>query len=649
MTSHHAGSRFLLRSAFSYSGSFWLGGAILTLLLGASPRASAQPLPPDPVEDLRNALTERIIYPSPIDASQRQLRKDLLAYRKKQLVDRAALLKSLAQLTQGITLQEWRTGPLVPEDEQQVDVDVLSSLEKRTEARLKALLEQTPEPGSLTEFRQISAARVVGQLGALDRSQKQDPQATRARGVAEKLSPLLLTAFQNDKLSEAVQIESLRALGKVNPRNTGEIITAINARTRDNPSEALQIAAMEVQAELASGLIPLLEDPTRGATVATRERLVRVGKEVLPQFLKGMSSNNPVEVRRYAVWGMREIIKGLRLMSKSLDTLKNKTYPANRMLTRTERQNIEGDYQLIEALIRQMSPLKPIFEKDLAPLSEAINDPDGQVREHARETIEELASLRNSFQDRINALPPIEKGPGIKPPPPPPGGEAEEQEDRKKPEGTPVGNAAVKQLVPALQEGLSKSNTVQQRLLALQALERAGAQAREAASDVAVYLENPNPFVRWAAARALGKISDPKAPENSAVSGLVRLLSDEDLDVRVAAATALTRFYPEPSVTSLAVPALAREIANPKRDDEIRVEFLQTLLRMGVAAKDAVPAVVVALGAKAKEVRLEAATALGRLGPLAKDAIPALEQALKDEDAGVRRAASEALLNVTAG
>jgi HEAT repeat protein len=66
-----------------------------------------------------------------------------------------------------------------------------------------------------------------------------------------------------------------------------------------------------------------------------------------------------------------------------------------------------------------------------------------------------------------------------------------------------------------------------------------------------------------------------------------------------------------------------------------------------VEAKEAVPALIQALGDEEVGVRFGAAWALEVIGPEAVEAVPALIQALEDQDRGVRWAAARALKAIT--
>ena len=117
----------------------------------------------------------------------------------------------------------------------------------------------------------------------------------------------------------------------------------------------------------------------------------------------------------------------------------------------------------------------------------------------------------------------------------------------------------------------------------------------------------------------------------------------------------------------------------PVKASELRAAAAWDLLCFGLAAKDAVPSLIVALEDDDPFVRFNAATALGRidwdatpaipalihaltnqhrwvrfnsayslelLGPLANDAGPALKAAMNDSDPDVRRKALEALKRI---
>jgi HEAT repeat protein len=125
----------------------------------------------------------------------------------------------------------------------------------------------------------------------------------------------------------------------------------------------------------------------------------------------------------------------------------------------------------------------------------------------------------------------------------------------------------------------------------------------------------------------------PKAAE--AAPELIKLLQDDDLQIRTVAAAALGQIGASPGD---AVPAL---MAVLKRDR--RPEAVDALTTFGPAAKEAIPLLTELLRAREADLRWRAAYALGKLGPGAASAVPVLIAALKDEDPDVREHAAEAL------
>jgi HEAT repeat protein len=153
-------------------------------------------------------------------------------------------------------------------------------------------------------------------------------------------------------------------------------------------------------------------------------------------------------------------------------------------------------------------------------------------------------------------------------------------------------------------------------------------------------LADPNRFVRWAAARAIGAIGPEKT--TTAVPGLAKLLSDPDLTVRIAAANTLFAMGDD---AKAAVPALVQGIG--EGDVEGRLAAMQALYGMipGLS-KAAIPTLIQLLGNSEPRLRRAAALTLGRMGPVAAPALPALRTALGDDDADVRVNASDAILNI---
>ena len=90
-----------------------------------------------------------------------------------------------------------------------------------------------------------------------------------------------------------------------------------------------------------------------------------------------------------------------------------------------------------------------------------------------------------------------------------------------------------------------------------------------------------------------------------------------------------------------AVPGHIAALTSVKAAD--RKQAADNLWRIGVDAREATPALLLAATDSDPQVREAVVKALGRTGQGTQDAVPALIQALKDEEAGVRKAAATSL------
>jgi hypothetical protein len=120
---------------------------------------------------------------------------------------------------------------------------------------------------------------------------------------------------------------------------------------------------------------------------------------------------------------------------------------------------------------------------------------------------------------------------------------------------------------------------------------------------------------------------------------LAPALRDSDPRMRLTAALAMATSGQEAStVTTVLVSALTA------RDSALRRTGSMGLIRMGPAAEDAAPVLLLAFAADPDAmVRQNAANALLHIGPGAKEVVPGLTSALQHHDPEVRRAAATIL------
>ncbi len=199
--------------------------------------------------------------------------------------------------------------------------------------------------------------------------------------------------------------------------------------------------------------------------------------------------------------------------------------------------------------------------------------------------------------------------------------------------------AVLRNTLPALRSPL-KTAAAPTRLHVLHALETLGPDGRVLQTEVRGNLTFSDRFVRWAAARTLGKMGP--TDDEKVIVGLARLVATDDLDVAAAAADALAV---SGAKAKAAVPDLA--IAVETRDPVLQFQAIQALAAIG-EAKGAVPALAKALRGPDLRVRQAAARLLRQLGVDAAPALPALREAAHDSDPEVRQVAAEAVLKILA-
>lgn len=268
--------------------------------------------------------------------------------------------------------------------------------------------------------------------------------------------------------------------------------------------------------------------------------------------------------------------------------------------------------------------------RDVAALTEALKSPDRFVREDAARELERLGpEARAAIPALIEAL-------------------NDEDIDVRRYAVSALGyigqeaNAAVPKLT-----GFLKDADPRIRSSAAYALGQMGLRAESAVPDLIAALKDSDSRVRRDAVTSLGRIYNltTKGPEvRGVVLALIEALGDEDLEVRVSAASALGGIGPE---ARAGVPALVKLLNDPS--EAVRIQAANVLAsfaglgELGSETRDATYSLVVLLKDKSPSMRSSAANAIGAIGPEARTAIPNLMALLKDENPEVRRAAAFAL------
>jgi HEAT repeat protein len=394
-----------------------------------------------------------------------------------------------------------------------------------------------------------------------------------------------------------------RALSQINPDAT--VAVPVLSRLMESQDLRLQLAGadglnylMRVAAFLAT------RNHAPNMVEASRRDVVEVGREIVPAAARGMS-HAEAEVRKRSAGAIAQTSEALR------------------KLISTSRPNaVEDAVEFQRQLNRERADLWPLLETlraQVPVLTRALSDGDAEVRVRARQALEDVTCPQVAFLEEAThtAWRPAESPSGV----------------------VDAAQAGMRGTVQRLADGLDDPDARARRAV-IDVLETLGATAAPAAPALVRALSDSDPFVRWSAARTLGKISPTSA--ETAVPALVELLKDADLDLRVAAAAALERYG---RAARTAVPGLIRMLQ--ATDADLRVAVIHALGAIGSPeAAQALPGLTTAVGDPDPRVQQAAAEVLGELGPVAGDAVEPLRRALQTGAPKVQKAAGEALLKI---
>jgi HEAT repeat protein len=616
-------------------------------------QARADRLPAGPVEELRQALR----------SDKDGLRTEAgLKFRETTLQKRLGAIQALGDISQALLLSEWKDTSGANPEAGVIDARVRAQLADRFVAEVRRTLEKGDSVS------RAAAAGLVGDTATLAR--ERNAESIAVQGAFEQLAKDLIRATKDPEA--IVRLQAIRSLGNIQIQAAASTIEPLGSLLA-NPSADERRAAGEALVSQIRALsrVRIVFSPTLGSNTGSfavsREVRLQVVEAVLRAAAKGLTDpetgvRKPItdpEVRRLSsevLFLTAQVLSDSDLIvSVRLDY---ELPPEGRPLTESERKEIE---RTRTDVLRERKELKPLLTafRDLAPtLSAAASDKDPIVREHVIRTLEEMGNARQKLLWRAATVPafqPANDGPDKKESKPAGDDDARLRDS----EGVRYAGTESAQPLPPLRlpagedpllEGLEKSMRALAlalndpkaavRLAAVDALETLGDDASPVAPQLAWALTDPDHFVRWAAARALGRMSPEKAKSEKVVPYLIKMLDDPDLDLRLIAAQSLERYGP---AAKAAVAALGR--ATGTGDPEIRRAAIRALAGVGTDSAPAIPEIGAALSNSDVRVRRTAAEALSRFGALAKPAAPALRKAIEDNDAEVRRYAADALLN----
>jgi HEAT repeat protein len=531
----------------------WLG----VCLLVAGSAAGAQEPRVDPVDFLWQTLRAPADGPAARDAHLRAA---------------VGRLRNSDELLRALLLTEWRDHDL-DEGVAAVDARNRAAVVERFERALRTALHQNEPEGSK------AAIQTVGSLDVRLAGQGTSPLARAFTGDLVEL-----TRSGPAPLREL----AARTLGRMNAE-PGAAGPALGALLNDPDPHLRAVAAESLVALIATAL---RLDPSRIGHDGGHEDAVRAACAAVAPAAGGLVGTG-VEVRRRC----GEVLAGA---AETLAAL------AGDAATPEEVENWTAYQHGVEQERTALQPLAAALRGKCAELTHASGDSDAQVRLLARRALENVAEARVRLLRRAASALAAPDGEGD-----PASGHrsaAYLQDDPFL--------AGLREALPALTAGVEDPD-VKGRRAAIDVLEAMGRQAASAAPALVNALSDRDRFVRWSAARALGKVRPANA--DPVIAALARLLADPDGDLRLAAAAALGAYGPG---ARAALPALVE--AAKAREPELRLAALRALESIGSDDSNALAVLSAALGDSDGRVRQAAADALQKVAPSRREAVDAL-------------------------
>jgi HEAT repeat protein len=607
----------------------WVVAGMLVAGACALPGAWAQRFPPDPVQQLRLALQAPVLDPSNAEE---------LALRRETVQKRIAAIRSLGDLRRALALDVWKDED---RDIGPIEAPLRGELQRRLTQGLRAILTRGDPTSQLAAVTMISEMSVnIRETATIEQVGKDKVVHANSIPYARSFTDDLIRLLKGN--NGALAAAAARALGRINPP-AGSAADALGGLlTTGAPAERL--AAAEALTGMVRTVASLAKGRSPYGVLAGRDEVLETGTAVVPVAARGVRDPDAA-VRRSSI----EVIQTTAgALTETVGTPRPAAdLPEPRKFSPTEGLKLPAGRDIISADPTTIRPLAQALANAAPIVAGALNDSDVLVRIQAARALQAIGFVRLRMQRRASPAP---GGLGALPNPGLADGSvvlvgfADEAPKAKEPE--PLSGALAADVL--LLAARLKDPDVRVRLAVLDALEVIPDELAPAAPALIRALSDPDRFVRWAAARTLGKaaavaeLDTPPMASRTAVPGLICLLGDADLDVRVLGAMyALQRYgpYASPAVTALAA-------AVNRGDAESRIGAINTLLAIGFGAAPAVPAIAEALSYTDARVRRVAAEALGKFGPDARSAVPTLQRALYDADDEVRRLAADSLLDI---
>ncbi len=581
--------------------SAWgLGLAVAAILAGALAVWAA-----DPVEELRQILQ----YDEGRNPSETALEA-----RRKNLQKKIDALKTVGQFRRALVLTAWNDDPLravnVDKELRRIDADMRQEVANRFK---NALDQQARSPDANSR---LAVANVIAELGPTARDLGLGPNE-RGPGYARTLFPIVAALTKDSDLG--VRQEALRAVSNSNPV-AKEAARVIADRLRNDAALGPRRVAADALGQLVR-VVSQLNKPGKVVTttvIASRAEVIDVLQEVLRTAPIGLADDDS---------NVRSACADAILTATTVFLEFLEVPPA----IPTEKGEALERSQLLKRDLDEFKPVLSALRDAVAPrqggLVALLGDRDPNSRFIGAEALQSIALVRQRLRQRI-----LESART--------GGAAKDAQSVLA-ELDPLGSFLETRL--GVLRPLFADSDVRLRKTAVTFALHIDERALPLAPLLIASLNDPDRFVRWTAVRALGNL--PSEQVASSAAALARLLRDDDVSVRIAAANALEAMgkYAEGTQAALAQAATAG-------DAEPRIAAMHALAALGPSAvQAALPQLIEVLSQRDADskVLVAAAETLAELGPAARGAIPSLRRLIGHEDSDVRAAASEAILSIS--
>jgi hypothetical protein len=310
-----------------------LGAGLLALavLAGWPAGAFAGRFPPDPVEDLRQALQQ------PGTAEGADLRQALLE-------KRAKALRSASDLARALLLREWQDESDI-ERVRVADRTVREAIARQFDAAVKEIFDHGDTASK------IAVAQMIGEMAVATRTL--GIKTTFLRGQLINLLPglIALTQAPDPRLREA----AAQALGKIQPEDSKPLFAALGRMlTKDDvPRRRAAAEALVNQARLVTQTEKKSQPDLKA--VDYRTQILNVGSLVVPAAGSGLADPDAL-VRRLSAEAVQLI--AIALADQIGEPPPDFFLPEGRPLTETERQRVDDFRRL---MLKEREEIRPLL------------------------------------------------------------------------------------------------------------------------------------------------------------------------------------------------------------------------------------------------------------------------------------------------